>query len=662
MRTRRIDDALLSTGLLLPLLLAMAAEAARVPAVIGNSTGSSCKQRGYTLCSDVRFKESVEAACCLEANAVCCMDSSLSSGMAQRFFCCPSALPVCDYGKLGLPTCRAVNHTAARVSDTEEKQALRRARKRVPDRAYQGTNLVHASAVLNRHLRASVERHGHDADVRLKACAGTTLPELHRLQRAMFAMIVPSLDAVYQQQHDNRRLQKRTLAEHEGAWAAELVLARQSPALGAILRDGRCHEAVMWWAHHLGLSQQKALLETGLQTEARSPLSLPLLPEVRHFGTGAAAAAADLDEVDPDVVSAVRKVYTNSVGCGACHVKSLPSQVRNGTVCPPSVHNGCMGQLRLHCISSSSSNSNSSKQRQCCAGLVCQPVFIPASDTSFSINTTICAASGDDLEPGDGTTVFAGSGAPAAEPRTAPIMPTSWRANGTYFNHTADDPTAPAGSVRFLFNQNGAGGFAAVRVDFSPVCPFKQLYKRGLESNYGPCSVILRNGTTTYAYHDQRVMCNYCDEDGIGPWNKDFMCAGSNLVPNVTISFNGTKSMTVDMWRYEWFSTFLAFRNIRNWYFLPGSNIPVRVAEDFDTGHTDFTNVETFPPPGIPDDAFLAGTADETEFFINGLHGNKEGCPGPDQRKPLKRDDIPECVIVAGGYPRKAWPVGNNER
>ena len=97
------------------------------------------------------------------------------------------------------------------------------------------------------------------------------------------------------------------------------------------------------------------------------------------------------------------------------------------------------------------------------------------------------------------------------------------------------------------------GGVATIQVDFAEVCPFFQLHKRGLDANYGPCSVLFRNNMVSYAYAKGCVRCTYCSDAGVAPWNKDNMCPGSVVTPYVTINFNNMENMTADLWRYEWF-------------------------------------------------------------------------------------------------------------
>jgi len=199
-------------------------------------------------------------------------------------------------------------------------------------------------------------------------------------------------------------------------------------------------------------------------------------------------------------------------------------------------------------------------------------------------------------------------------------------------------------------------------VDFGPVCPFYQLNKKGVEANVdGPCTVLYRNNTVTYAYQKHAVRCTYCKEDGTSPWSKDNFCPASVLTPNATILHNGTATLTTDLWTYEWYqNSFITLRNYRNWYMKPGTNIPLRVAEDLGTGFTDFTSYEEVPFPGVPDSELMAGMEDMEEYHIHGIRGEQKGCRGRDQRC----DGIPveewECTSEAGVNTRKSWPLNGN--
>merc|ERR1712146_445938 len=112
-----------------------------------------------------------------------------------------------------------------------------------------------------------------------------------------------SLDDIYTMSGDNRQLGAE-LEALEVEWDQLNALATRAadPQTAAeIRRDGHCHEAVMWYTHHLNERVKRALAASGLGIE------IPLLSEVHH---------ADRDDlgVDQDVhLAAVLGVYEEQV-------------------------------------------------------------------------------------------------------------------------------------------------------------------------------------------------------------------------------------------------------------------------------------------------------------------------------------------------------------
>merc|ERR1712023_252025 len=91
-----------------------------------------------------------------------------------------------------------------------------------------------------------------------------------------------SLDDVYQKANDNRRI-RATLSELEKTWQS-LKSQATSEKLQSMARDGHCHEAVMWYVHHLSTQ--------------RHPCS-----EIDH---------------------AVCRAYEEQVTCASCHSNYVP--------------------------------------------------------------------------------------------------------------------------------------------------------------------------------------------------------------------------------------------------------------------------------------------------------------------------------------------------
>ena len=613
---------------------------------LSGASEPTCSERGYTLCNDVccgRNSTTGEAACCLEASAVCCNKPSLAE-QGNRFFCCPQTLPICDFDA---GTCRASEATLLDGNQEEEQlHDIYRAMTRKPREEYRGRSTADSSLVLNAHLERNVMRHGYLADRKLRSCTDFSLRKLHELQRRLMQLRSPLFNEHYAAVHDNRYIVYAMADELEAVWHEDLQMVSDHPHLEAVLRNSQCYEVVMSYVHHLQHTQQKAFL-------ANVP-AMPFLPVNDHVPD------LNLSTGSNSVLEHVRQRVIQQVGCGACHISNRSVLSINATHCPATEATLCMELGRLHCT-----NSTGDNMAQCCAGLICQNVYIPASEMAFSMSTTRCAVDPElkeVLESRRNVSILNRNPENVAGMRERvratlpPVLPSSWRANGTYYNITGPYPQKPAGYVNFLYQEFGIGNQSSMRVDFGPVCPFKQLWKTGLSSNYVPCSVIYRNNTVSYVYHGIRS-CIYCSEDAISPWHRDFICrAGSDLSSNISIAVSGNRTISVDLWRFEWWTTvFLVLRNYRNWYFQTGTNIPVRVSEDLDTGYTDFDYFQPVPSPGVSDSEIMAGVPDVNVSYIAGLHATRP-CPGEDERNFVKPGDVPECTFVQAIPPRRTWP------
>ena len=104
-----------------------------------------------------------------------------------------------------------------------------------------------------------------------------------------------------------RRL-RAPLADLESSWAGLNALAagHADGAVHAVLRDGHCHEAVMWYVHHLS-EDMKAVLSESVE------VTLPLLGYQRHECHGREGAMAE-----------VCAAYEEQVTCQSCHSNVLP--------------------------------------------------------------------------------------------------------------------------------------------------------------------------------------------------------------------------------------------------------------------------------------------------------------------------------------------------
>lgn len=165
---------------------------------------------------------------------------------------------------------------------------LRRARAKVPRDAYKGDDFSSMSSSLNKWLL----KHAPNS----RSCDEWTVEELQKLQHFLLFLRDPQLDALYQSTQD-----KRALAVDQ-EWALLNELAAKDPELARIHRDGHCHEAVMWYVHHLP--------ET-LKDELKGQISLPLLTDARHQSSD----------------HPVLRAYEEKVTCQDCHSAVYPDTI-----------------------------------------------------------------------------------------------------------------------------------------------------------------------------------------------------------------------------------------------------------------------------------------------------------------------------------------------
>eukprot|EP00117_Sycon_ciliatum_P021056 scpid91176/ scgid18578/ len=344
----------------------------------GDDTGGraalSCEQRGYTLCADACCgvnTTSGEALCCLETlGATCCNRPSLG-GQGNRFFCCPASMPVCDFDAA---TCRISQEArqsqaraAAAANGGDELEDLFRAYRAKPRRQYQGHSFSSSSNVLNKHLYQNIASHGLSADRILKPCSEFSAEDLYTLQTKILALRAFHLETHYQQKEDRRRLRCSSLDDFHQHWKTIRDMVTEFPNSSKVVLSGFCHEAVMWYIHHLHRQQQKKILEMSV--------SIPFLPETRFFQPdNTDAAPPDLSDLPEQSLEHVRRVYVHQIGCGACHIANVSVLPPNATRCPMPMGEPCMNLGQLHCNSSAAQGAY-----QCCPGLVCEPVYIPAS-------------------------------------------------------------------------------------------------------------------------------------------------------------------------------------------------------------------------------------------------------------------------------------------
>jgi len=172
---------------------------------------------------------------------------------------------------------------------------LQRARTKVPRSAFKGDNFEKMSQVLNSHLMKS--------NPSTKECEEWAVEELQQFQVLMMIMRDPALDDIYHNTTDNRRI-RRQVSVLQKEWKAINELSSKDPALARIHRDGHCHEAVMWYVHHLSQETRDVL---------KDRVTIPLLSYRRHAAPASEGSHAD-----------VHRLYEEKVTCFSCHSNTLP--------------------------------------------------------------------------------------------------------------------------------------------------------------------------------------------------------------------------------------------------------------------------------------------------------------------------------------------------
>jgi len=169
---------------------------------------------------------------------------------------------------------------------------LSRAKQSKPGPAFRGDSFSQTMQQLNSMLR-------RERGLTTKPCSNFTTAELHETQRLLFDARTTALNAVYLAADDTRRMAHASLEDLQKEQKRHEEL-KARPELQAKARDGACHEAVMWYIHHL-TAEAKA--------DIKQNLLLPLLPEEQH------GSLADDKEAEQ-----VHTRYTQQVSCAVCHV------------------------------------------------------------------------------------------------------------------------------------------------------------------------------------------------------------------------------------------------------------------------------------------------------------------------------------------------------
>jgi len=188
--------------------------------------------------------------------------------------------------------------------DTATEDDLKRASQVVPGADFKGATFKNMSLTLNKYLSVTSA---------VKPCDKFTAQELQELSAMLYLARDAKLDGVYAGVQDNRRL-RADLEDLQSTWSslnAEIQTHPEGEKLHEIQRDGHCHEAVMWYVHHLSMDVKQIFAQTGVE--------IPLLSYDSHTPHCEGAAAIDATH------KKVCEHYQETVTCSACHSNALPT-------------------------------------------------------------------------------------------------------------------------------------------------------------------------------------------------------------------------------------------------------------------------------------------------------------------------------------------------
>jgi len=183
----------------------------------------------------------------------------------------------------------------------EEDEGMWRTVTKVPRHKFKGESFSEMAETLNSWLAESAGEGG------TKPCDEWNVTEIQKLQAMLYLLRFPAYDDVYKQADDNRQL-LGTIDDMQQTWE-KLNAAAEESGLGAMHRDGHCHEAVMWFTHHLQEDAKKLLRAQGVV--------LPLLSRARHDCPAAGPGSLEGR-------GAVCAGYDYKVSCSDCHANVGP--------------------------------------------------------------------------------------------------------------------------------------------------------------------------------------------------------------------------------------------------------------------------------------------------------------------------------------------------
>jgi hypothetical protein len=138
----------------------------------------------------------------------------------------------------------------------------------------------------------------------LRPCASYNITELNQLLSLLLSARSPELQEIYERNNDTRSLPLDNLEE---TWVKELksLNAAKDDYYSAALRDGKCHQAMMVFVHHLSESSREEALEL---------TQLPLLPTSRSF-------VGTTEQLD-GARAHIKQSYSDMISCSGCHLSA----------------------------------------------------------------------------------------------------------------------------------------------------------------------------------------------------------------------------------------------------------------------------------------------------------------------------------------------------
>ncbi len=218
----------------------------------------------------------------------------LREGVVAKLDLGPASIPSCNKPPFPGITCDKEG-SADRTADAS---FIARAQEKVPRSPYVGESFEDMADKLNIHLENLLaDTVGHTE------CSDFTIEELNDVMRMVNAARDDALNTIYQENMDPRRVVHDGRQDLEKRFAREAELVEQAPELEHMVRDGKCHEVVMWFIHHLSLDSQREIAEI---------VSLPFLPRVRHY----------MGQYKSDAHKEISSAYDQEIACTDCHLAS----------------------------------------------------------------------------------------------------------------------------------------------------------------------------------------------------------------------------------------------------------------------------------------------------------------------------------------------------